>query len=79
MPNPDECVVTFLVVGGIFAVDRLASRLNELSDPDQLGPWHIGHWVDFKHTAIRIRFGTAADGKLPSHACINAGCHPHSL
>jgi len=78
MPNSDECVITFPVAGGIFGVDRLATTLNELSATAQIGPWHIGHWVDFKHTEIRIGFATPADGKLASHACINAGCHPPS-
>jgi hypothetical protein len=30
MPNSDECVITFRVVGGIFGVGRRATKLNEL-------------------------------------------------
>ena len=79
MPSSNECLITFPIARGIFGVARLATRLNELSDTAQIGPWHIGHWVDFKHTAIRVGFGTAADGKLASHACIDAGCDSHPL
>jgi hypothetical protein len=60
MPNSDECVITF-PVRGIFGVARLATKLNELLNSDQIGPWHVGHWIDFKHTAIRIKFLTVED------------------
>jgi hypothetical protein len=60
MPNPDECVITF-PVRGIFGVARLATKLNELLHSGQIGPWHVGHWIDFKHTAIRIKFLTVTD------------------
>ncbi len=73
MPSSDECVIAFPVAGGIFGVGRLATRLNQLLDRDQIGPWHIGQWTDFKHTAIGIEFGTAADGEVASRACLNAG------
>ena len=59
MQNADECVIAFPVVGGIFGVARLATKLNELSGRQQIGPWHVGQWIDFKHTAIRIKFLTA--------------------
>ena len=59
-----EHVVTFPVVGGVFGVGRLATALNELSSTDRIGPWHIGQWIDFRHTAIRIKFGTAADASM---------------
>ena len=68
MVNSAECVVTF-PAEGIFGVGRLAKRLKALADADQIGPWHIGHWVDFKHTAIRIRFGSEADGQLADRTC----------
>ena len=73
MPSSDECVIAFPVAGGIFGVGRLATRLNQLLDRDQIGPWHIGQWTDFKHTAIGIGFRTAADGEVASRACLNAG------
>jgi hypothetical protein len=60
MPNPDECVITF-PVRGIFGVARLATKLNELLHSGQIGAWHVGHWTDFKHTAIRIKFLTVTD------------------
>ena len=68
-----EYVITFPIAGGIFGVARLATRLNELLDRDQIGPWHIGQWTDFKHTAIGIGFRTAIDGEVANHACLNAG------
>ena len=72
MANLDECVITFPVVGGIFGVGRLATRLKALADTGQIGPWHIGHWTDFKHTAIRIRFGSVADGERARETCTGA-------
>ena len=57
MTNLDECVITVPIVGGILSVGRLATRLTALAGTQQIGPWHIGHWIDFKHTAIRIQFG----------------------
>lgn len=63
MANADECVMMF-PVDGIVGVGRLASRLKVLADADQIGPWHIGHWLDFRHTAIRIRFNSVADGNF---------------
>jgi len=56
--------LTFPVVGGIFGVGRLATMLKALVDSGQIGPWHIGHWIDFRHTAIRIQFDTPADGEI---------------
>jgi hypothetical protein len=47
-------------VGGIFGVGRLATKLNELLNRGQIGPWHVGQWIDFTHTAIL----TAADGDI---------------
>jgi len=70
MPNPDECVITF-PVGGIFGVARLATKLNELLKNCQIGPWHVGHWIDFKHTAIRINFFTTTDGEVAKRFCVD--------
>lgn len=72
MPEFDEYEATFPVAGGIFGVGRLATRLKQLSDTDRIGPWHIGQWIDFHHTAIRIRFGTVDDRETATRACINA-------
>jgi hypothetical protein len=71
MTNLDECAVTF-PVGGIFGVGRLATRLKMLVDGDQIGPWHIGQWTDFRHTAIRIRFTSVADSELAKEICASA-------
>ncbi len=43
-----DCVVTFAITAGIFGVGQLA----------------IGPWVDWRHTAICIKFDSVEDGKL---------------
>jgi len=63
-PGVTNCVVTFAVTGGIFGVGQLATRLNKLLESGQIGVWHIGPWVDWRHTAIRIKFASVEDGKL---------------
>jgi hypothetical protein len=63
-------VVTFGVTEGIFGVGRLASRLKSLESINQIGPWHVGHWTDYTHTAIRIRFSSDADGEMASRTCV---------
>jgi hypothetical protein len=59
-----ECVVTFALTGGIFGVGRLAARLDKLLASRQIGIWHIGPWIDWRHKAIRIKFASVEDGKL---------------
>jgi hypothetical protein len=63
-PRAPECMITFAVTGGIFGVGRLAARLDGLSQSGRIGAWHIGPWVDWRHTAIRIKFDSVEDGKL---------------
>ncbi len=70
--NQIECLVTFPVRSGIFGVGRLASRLTALAASHQIGEWHIGHWVDWRHTGIRINFDTAADAALAKSTCYEA-------
>jgi hypothetical protein len=53
---------------GIFGIGRFATKLKELESRHQIGPWHIGKWTDFKHTAIRIRFDTVDDGETAKRA-----------
>ena len=72
MTNLDECAITVPVVGGIFGVGRLATRLKALADTEQIGPWHIGHWIDFRHTAIRIRFASVAARERARETCTGA-------
>jgi len=72
MRNSDECVIAFAVVGGIFGLARLATKLNELLDSRQIGRWHVGQWIDYKHTAIRIKFLTARDGEVAQRSCVDA-------
>ena len=62
MTGSSESVITF-PVAGIFGAGRLASRLKELESVDLIGPWHVGHWIDYTHTAIRIRFRSPADAR----------------
>jgi hypothetical protein len=66
-PRTPECMITFAVTGGIFGVGRLPARLDELSQSGRIGAWHIGPWVDWRHTAIRIKFDSIKDGKLSEH------------
>ena len=54
MTNLDECVITVPVVGGIFGVGRLATRLKALADTEQIGPWHFGH-LDACGSLAKIR------------------------
>jgi len=72
MPAADECLITFPVAGGIFGVARLASKLNELLDTGQIGSWRVAHWIDFKHTEIRIKFLTVTDGEVARRSCLGA-------
>ena len=65
-------VVRFPIDGGIFGVGRLATRLKALEGLDKIGPWHVGNWVDYTHTAIRIKFHCHADGKIAKAACAGA-------
>ena len=55
-----ECQTMFPVSSGIFEVGSLATRLNALVASHQIAEWHIRHWVDWRHSAIRINFATAA-------------------
>ena len=63
MSGPSESVITF-AVAGIFGAGRLASRLKALESVDLIGPWHVGHWIDYTHKAIRIRFSSRADAGM---------------
>jgi hypothetical protein len=69
MAKLNEYEVTFPIAGGIFGVGRLATKLKALVDTDQIGAWHVGQWINFKHAEIRIRFGSVADGKLAIRTC----------
>ena len=62
MTGSSESVITF-GVAGVFGAGRLAIRLKELESVDLIGPWHVGHWMDYTHRAIRIRFSSRADAK----------------
>jgi len=72
MTGSSQIVLTF-AVPGLFGAGRLASRLTELESVDLIGPWHVGHWIDYTHTAIRIRFSSRADAGT---ALINVGFAP---
>jgi hypothetical protein len=64
MVNLTPNIVTFPVTEGIFGVGRLATQLKALEGNDQIGSWHIGHWIDHTHTAIRIRFDNGEDAQV---------------
>ena len=63
MTNSQERMITF-PADGIFGVGRLGTILKGLEQSGQIGAWHIGHWIDFRHTAIRIQFDTRAGGEI---------------
>lgn len=75
MTGSSESVLVF-AVAGIFGAGRLASRLKELGSVDLIGPWHVGRWIDYTHTEIRIRFSSRADART---ALMNVGFAPGLL
>ena len=64
MTDIPDTVVTFSVMGGIFGVGRLASRLRALESIDLIGSWYVDDCIDYTHNAIRIRFDNVADVKV---------------
>lgn len=64
MSTLNQREVLFPVRGGIFGVGRLATRLKALTTSRKIGEWHIGRWLNWKHTAIRITFATPADAAI---------------
>jgi hypothetical protein len=69
MTNLADSMVTFPIANGIFGVGRLATRLKALQSVGHIGPWHVGHWVDFTHTAIRVRFNSVVDAQVATREC----------
>jgi hypothetical protein len=57
--------------GWYFGVACLATKLNELLDRQQIGLWRVGQWIDYKHTAILIKFLTATDGEVVQRSCVD--------
>ncbi len=76
MTDSTSCVVIFPVRSGILGADRLARRLKALQADGQIGNWHVGHWIDWRHTEIRISFETGADASRARLACHGAGTPP---
>ena len=64
MTDIPDTVVTFSVMGGIFGVGRLASRLKALESINLIGSWYVDDCIDYTHNAIRIRFDKVADAKV---------------
>ena len=64
MTDIPDTVVTFSVMGGIFGVGRLASRLKALESINLIGSWYVDDCIDYTHNAIRIRFDNVADAKV---------------
>jgi hypothetical protein len=73
MSTQSQREVLFPVKRGIFGVGRLATRLTALAASHQIGEWHIGRWLDWKHTAIRITFSTTDDAAIAISVCRRAG------
>ncbi len=69
MTNLADSMVTFPIAGGIFGVGRLATRLKALQSVGHIGPWHVGYWVDFTRTAIRIRVNSIVDAQVATREC----------
>ena len=69
-PVAADCVVTFAITGGIFGVGQLATRLNKLLESGQIGVWHISPWVDWRHTAICIKFDRLRMGNYSKRSCV---------
>ena len=63
MANPQESEIPFPSPAFLASV---AMSLKAPTEAGKIGPWRIGHWADFRHTAIRIQFGTSADGQRAS-------------
>ena len=76
MTSANLCSVTFPVRNGIYGVDVLAKRLIALAEDEQIGEWHIDRWIDWTHTAIRIRFDTVADAGRAEFSCSDLGNSP---
>ena len=76
MTSANLCSVTFPVRNGIYGVDVLAKRLIALAEDKQIGEWHIDRWIDWTHTAIRIRFDTVADAGRAEFSCSDLGNAP---
>jgi hypothetical protein len=76
MTNLDECVITVPVVGGIFGVGRLATRLKALADTEQIGPWHFGHLdaCGSRQDPRRSEAGAASIGSIASPFGIRRRC-----
>jgi hypothetical protein len=74
MTNLDECVITVPVVGGIFGVGRLATRLKALADTEQIGPWHFGHLdaCGSRQDPRRSEAGAASIGSIASPSASGA-------
>ena len=64
MTDIPDTVLTFSVMGGIFGVGRLASRLKALESINLIGSWYVDDCIDYTHNAIRIRFDNVADAKM---------------
>jgi hypothetical protein len=76
MSSQNECEVLFPVKSGIFGVGRLATHLKALTASRQIGEWHIGRWLDWKHTAIRISFATPEDAALAKSVSLETATTP---
>ena len=66
-PRAPEYMITFAVAGGSSVLAGLRLSSTSFRKAGRIGAWHIGPWVDWGHTAIRIKFDSVEDGKLSQH------------
>jgi len=49
---------------GSRGLNRLASRLTDLTQAGVIGPWHLGPWLDSRRVRRSIHFESAEDARL---------------
>ncbi len=68
MTHSPTTSVTFPIKNGMYDVDILAKRLNELVVSKRIKAWHPGRWIDKSHRQIEIGFDCLADAQLAEEA-----------
>jgi hypothetical protein len=60
---------------GFRGLNRLARRLNELTDSGRIAPWHLGRRLVGRQDRYAIQFETAADARIAhGHAIRSSPC-----
>lgn len=68
MTHSPAVSVTFPIENGMYDVNILAERLNELVTSGRILAWHPGRWIDKSHHRIEIGFDCLADAQLAEEA-----------